>query len=280
MTTYEDVDRGIYHERLLLVAQSPLRPILVELAAALAEFQLAHPIAARYAQARYELLLASWSAASVGWCTKCRQIGLELPQRYCVETTRHCSKLDSDYDVVSWDEAVTEIHWLCSTCRGACANLYPCELRDGYWWCGLGEAAWVPRRPTVHEFTLKTLDALSTAQQQTLERRWGLLPALGLSPSDVTGPCRVWIAAHLPLVTGYTADATHIQAVLEETAMANSHLGATSEQLAKMIGPWTNCPHCGAGPGYQERRNHNMTWGDADIHCSLCHGYVRSWDAS
>lgn len=60
----------------------------------------------------------------------------------------------------------------------------------------------------------------------------------------------------------------------EETAA----VVAAAQAVAKTIGPWTDCPHCGANKSHQEVRNYDLIWGDGDVYCCSCGGYVRSWD--
>jgi hypothetical protein len=51
-----------------------------------------------------------------------------------------------------------------------------------------------------------------------------------------------------------------------------------ARDLSKRIGPWTDCPHCGAPPADQEVRNYDAIWGDGDVYCTKCDQRVRSWD--
>ncbi len=52
-----------------------------------------------------------------------------------------------------------------------------------------------------------------------------------------------------------------------------------AEKAAKEIGPWTDCPHCGADKSQQEVRNHSLMWHDGDVYCTACGGFVRYFDA-
>ncbi len=54
---------------------------------------------------------------------------------------------------------------------------------------------------------------------------------------------------------------------------------AAMDDIAKSIGPWNSCPHCGADKSHQEVRNYDMMWGDGDVYCTKCGKRVRSWDS-
>lgn len=81
-------------------------------------------------------------------------------------------------------------------------------------------------------------------------------------------------------LTGYK---THSQDDKEFRALVRANeeknrLEGCSE--CKIPPGWYNhihCPECGSTK--HEVRNHDVMWGDGDVHCVRCGSYIRMWDS-